>query len=639
MDTKASRLLLASLVIGTLSSHAVEVNFPDPNLEAAIRDAIGKPTGPIDDTDLVGVGFNVFDGGYSEITDLTGLDFATDLDYIGLYSNNITDLTPIQNMPNLQFLDIGQNNVSDISPLSTLPLLQQFFAYGNFITDFSPLIGLSILSLVDLTQNPIATLTPAASMPALMGLYVSGSAINDLGPLSGLMDLISLSVTNSNVSSLAPLSGLPELQTLLLNDNQITSLAPLATVTTLETLLVRNNPLSGLATLPTLPALRMLSAGNIGLVDLSPLTPQSALKELHIDLNNVTDLDLLSTLTNMESLLADGNQIADLTPVSNMTLLRNLFVGQNLISDLSPIAGLNDLIQFSAPNCLITDPSFLAGLVNLSTLDLNSNAITDISTLVLNTGLGTGDYVYLRNNPLSQNAVCSDIPVLEGRGVNVDHTSTCTGPLPPPTIDCPMNRVIDDQGHLGYDYVGLDWVKDDANMDGVIDRWQVGLISRVMCAPGHHLYNQARAAYLFNLAVLQSEPNPSPHTLPQLLVVKDMLAALLATSEDGRDYVTAALGLQGNYMVVTSGAKTPTEPFSGAGDLDGDGTSNVEEFDNVIAMGGDFDDFLFSALSTTTNGSLPLPAHSRTGLGACVGMMLALGLWVRRRRTSQSPEG
>ena len=31
------------------------VTFPDPNLEAAIRDAINKPTGEIYDTDLVGL--------------------------------------------------------------------------------------------------------------------------------------------------------------------------------------------------------------------------------------------------------------------------------------------------------------------------------------------------------------------------------------------------------------------------------------------------------------------------------------------------------------------------------------------------------------------------------------------------------
>ena len=34
---------------------AVVVNFPDPGLEAAIRDAIGQPTGDIHDTDLIGL--------------------------------------------------------------------------------------------------------------------------------------------------------------------------------------------------------------------------------------------------------------------------------------------------------------------------------------------------------------------------------------------------------------------------------------------------------------------------------------------------------------------------------------------------------------------------------------------------------
>jgi len=37
----------------SVPASAVVVNFPDPGLEAAIRDAIGKPTGDIHDSDLV----------------------------------------------------------------------------------------------------------------------------------------------------------------------------------------------------------------------------------------------------------------------------------------------------------------------------------------------------------------------------------------------------------------------------------------------------------------------------------------------------------------------------------------------------------------------------------------------------------
>jgi hypothetical protein len=49
---------------------AVVVNFPDPGLEAAIRDAIWKPTGDIHDTDLIGL--TSLDAGNRGISNLEG---------------------------------------------------------------------------------------------------------------------------------------------------------------------------------------------------------------------------------------------------------------------------------------------------------------------------------------------------------------------------------------------------------------------------------------------------------------------------------------------------------------------------------------------------------------------------------------
>lgn len=623
------------LLICAATTHAVEVVFPDANLEAAIRDTIGKPNGPIDDTDLVGVGFQLLDASGRGITDLTGIEFATDLNFIGLSNNNITDLSPLQSLTGLLILQISNNNISDLSPLGGLPALERLIAGQNSITDFSTFMGSTAMEFLTLGQNPLASIATVSTLPNLQTFSASGSAIMDLTAFSGLMNLTNLTLTNSNVSNLSPLTSIPDLRFLDVSDSQVADLSPLSTMTTLETLSVRNNPLSGLTTLPVLPALQSLDVGSIGLVDLGPVSSLTTLTQLNIDNNSVISLAPISMLTNLTGLLAMLNQITDLDPLMNLMQLQNLFVGQNQISDLTPVAGLTNLVQFSAPDNSVTSITAMAGLTDLFSLDLNGNQIEDIAPLVANPGLDDGDQLFLFDNPLSQTAVCTDIPILEVRGMLVIHNSICIGP-PPNVIDCPVLPTIDLQGHQGYDFVGLDWVKDDANMDGVRDRWQVGLIARVMCAPGHRLHDQARAAFLTNLFILRSEPNPMPIALPSLLDVEEMLAALLATSADGRDYVKAALGLQGDYVVVTEGAKTPTEPFSGSGDLDGDGTTNVVEFDNVIAMGGSLGDFLFAALSTATNGSQPIPAHTRSGLAACVGLLMAIGLWFRRTRRSQT---
>ena len=68
-----------------------EVNFPDPNLEAAIREAINKPEGPITDEDLAGL--TELDASNRGISDLTGIEHCINLQWLDLRGNQITDIS------------------------------------------------------------------------------------------------------------------------------------------------------------------------------------------------------------------------------------------------------------------------------------------------------------------------------------------------------------------------------------------------------------------------------------------------------------------------------------------------------------------------------------------------------------------
>ena len=61
----------------------------------------------------------------------------------------------------------------------------------------------------------------------------------------------------------------------------------------------------------------------------------------------------------------------------------------------------------------------MSGLTSLEWLYLSSNSISNIAPLVANTGLGEGDQVDVRNNPLSTTSINTHIPALQGRGVDV----------------------------------------------------------------------------------------------------------------------------------------------------------------------------------------------------------------------------
>ena len=87
--------------------------------------------------------------------------------------------------------------------------------------------------------------------------------------------------------------------------------------------------------------------------------------------------------------------------------------------DISSIARLTNLKRLYLWRNSISDISHLEGLINLEQLDLDDNSITDISPLVANTGLGSGDIVWLEGNPLISTSISTHIPALQRRGVEV----------------------------------------------------------------------------------------------------------------------------------------------------------------------------------------------------------------------------
>ncbi len=68
--------------------------FPDENLEAAIRDALDKPAGE-EITDVELANLTTLWALFSDITDLTGLEYCTNLTELNIYGNQISDISPL----------------------------------------------------------------------------------------------------------------------------------------------------------------------------------------------------------------------------------------------------------------------------------------------------------------------------------------------------------------------------------------------------------------------------------------------------------------------------------------------------------------------------------------------------------------
>lgn len=95
------------------------VLFPDPNLETAIREAIGWPTGDIMYCDLQDLtGLTALGRG---IIELEGLQYCTNLSTLQMSANQITDISALAGLVNLSWLGLDDNHITDIYPLVNNP--------------------------------------------------------------------------------------------------------------------------------------------------------------------------------------------------------------------------------------------------------------------------------------------------------------------------------------------------------------------------------------------------------------------------------------------------------------------------------------------------------------------------------------
>ena len=150
----------------TPAEEAVVIAFPDPVMERRVRDAIGKPEGDITTNDLAGIDYlglnnewqEAYDEG-SQITDITGIEYFTNLRSLDISWNLITDIQPLSGMQ-LEYLRMYGNQVSDISPLAGMTTLYNLNIGGNRIIDIAALATLTNLGELNLSDNPITDFSP-----------------------------------------------------------------------------------------------------------------------------------------------------------------------------------------------------------------------------------------------------------------------------------------------------------------------------------------------------------------------------------------------------------------------------------------------------------------------------------------------
>ena len=275
------------------------VHIPDPNLRAAIEEALDKASGDIITVSQMATLEMISAGGAIET--LEGLQWAINLKDLRLWSTSVSDLSPLAGLTKLTRLHFTDAPVSDLSPLAGLTNLRTLILYAvgpqehgrvDSILDISPLAGLTELRTLWLHFNRIADIVPLAGLTELGQLNLEGNRISDLSPLSALINLDRLNLSRQYYQTYIPV--------------------------------------------------RHKHSFTQTLSDIAPLAGLTQLLDLDLGLNKISDVSSLANLQNLRSLKLEGNEISDISPLADLQSLRRLHIEGNNISDISPLDGLRE---------------------------------------------------------------------------------------------------------------------------------------------------------------------------------------------------------------------------------------------------------------------------------------------------------
>ncbi len=272
------------------------VYFPDPHLRTVIEDYLGKTQGaPITKVEMESLRKEIR-AENKNISDLSGLECATNLSTLKLGGNNISDIEPLAHLVNLKELEMHGSPVSDLSPIARLTQLKYIAFSGWQLSDISP-----IRDLINLER-----------------LGISWSNVTDISVVANMKALRSLSLYHcEKLSDLSALANLPELWDVGLGGMK--SLSDISVVT-------------------TLPSLTVLDFHGSPIPDLSPLSGLTNLKELDLRGTKSSDVSPLENLCNLNILQLSGNPIDDISTLFHLLPHTEIIWNEGIV----PTADVND---------------------------------------------------------------------------------------------------------------------------------------------------------------------------------------------------------------------------------------------------------------------------------------------------------
>ena len=398
------KILLFTLVVllSTLAARADvtinSTNFPDANFRSYLLSEY--PSGTITTAQLNARTELILEN--KGISDMTGVQYFTQLTKLSLYYNNLTsfDASPLTK---LTYLNLGYNKLTSVI-VNNNTALEQLYLQNNQLTVLT-VYQKSALRTLWIRNNPNLTkLYCAHNNITNLDIY-NCTALEDLkcfynsnlNVIQGLETCTALTLINCEDCAITSLNvtNLVNLENLLAARNQLTTLDAVG-LSKLLNINVRGNDRLTELNCSSCDLVQLIVGGctalnklwcyyNDELRAITGLADCTALTYLDCEDCAITELPGVNNMTNLQRLWARNNQLTGSLDVSNLSQLNRLRVSGN-----TSLTGL----YCSECNLINLD---VTGCTALSFLDCSINQLTDLNL----SGCPSLEYIWCRSNQLT----------------------------------------------------------------------------------------------------------------------------------------------------------------------------------------------------------------------------------------------
>lgn len=185
-------------------SYSQVINFPDANLKSKLLEQSFGGIAFLDANDNNEIEVSEATDwtyslqlGYASISDLTGIEFFTNVDYLYVHNNSLVEVD-LSSLVNLKFLKINDNSLISLD-VSDLVNLESIQCYNNQISslDFS---GLNNISVISSDNNQLFSLVLSDNFE-LTHLYCENNLLTSLD-VSDSPNLLQIQCSSNNLTTL-----------------------------------------------------------------------------------------------------------------------------------------------------------------------------------------------------------------------------------------------------------------------------------------------------------------------------------------------------------------------------------------------------------------------------------------------------